>query len=243
MQRPFIKRYLKREDDLRKVEQLEQTMHDALNLFSVAIQTRLLRHVKRIEQTLASSSILGLDFNAMSSSSITLTPTPNQATPKASPPTLTAAIQHFPLFNADADRALTDAARDRADFDARIRDALARGSDIALFTLLEVSHDELPEAQAALRRALEGMVTNHPPETPSEPAAQFDFDREFLEQSIDALARLSDYRPVPSWSVTKFEVDREERIGQGTFGEVFKCANAWLTILVQLTSVQRQVAR
>ncbi|KAH7104572.1 hypothetical protein BKA62DRAFT_468969 [Auriculariales sp. MPI-PUGE-AT-0066] len=219
-QRPFLKRYLKREDDLLKIDQLEESLQDALSLFSVAIQTRLLQHVKRIEQTLSSSS-LGLDLHAMSST-ITLTPSSPHSPHNISPPTFTAAIQSSPLFVTDHDRARADAVRDRADFDARIREALSRGTDVALFALLEIPKEELPEAQFALRRALEEMVSTNQPSADDERQARFDFDREFMEQSIDALTRLSDYRPVPSWAVTKLEVDREELIGQGSFAEVYR---------------------
>ena len=49
-------------------------------------------------------------------------------------------------------------------------------------------------------------------------------DREFLESGIDALRRMSkgSELSLPSWTITKWEVDREERIGIGFFSDVYK---------------------
>ena len=49
-------------------------------------------------------------------------------------------------------------------------------------------------------------------------------DREFLESGIDALRRMSKGTelPLPPWTITKWEVDREEKIGIGFFSDVYK---------------------
>ncbi len=49
-------------------------------------------------------------------------------------------------------------------------------------------------------------------------------DREFMETGIDALRRLSGNGEVtlPSWTITRYEVDREEKIGLGFFSDVYK---------------------
>ncbi|KAF5386293.1 hypothetical protein D9757_008606 [Collybiopsis confluens] len=61
-------------------------------------------------------------------------------------------------------------------------------------------------------------------------------DKEFIESSIDALRRLSrttstdtksrrdsdSARELPSWTITRFEIDPEEKIGVGFFSDVFK---------------------
>lgn len=48
--------------------------------------------------------------------------------------------------------------------------------------------------------------------------------REFLESGIDALRRLSRGAEValPSWTITRYEVDRDEKIGIGFFSDVYK---------------------
>ena len=49
-------------------------------------------------------------------------------------------------------------------------------------------------------------------------------DREFIENGIDALRRMSRGMEtnLPSWTITKYEVDRESKIGVGFFSDVYK---------------------
>ena len=48
-------------------------------------------------------------------------------------------------------------------------------------------------------------------------------DREFIETGIDALRRLSDQElALPSWTITRYEVEQDECIGQGSVSEVYK---------------------
>jgi abelson tyrosine-protein kinase 1 len=58
---------------------------------------------------------------------------------------------------------------------------------------------------------------------PDEPPGDT-LDREFLEGGIEALRRLSQGTDiaVPSWTITRYEVDLEEKIGIGFFSDVYK---------------------
>lgn len=48
-------------------------------------------------------------------------------------------------------------------------------------------------------------------------------DREFIETGIDALRRLSGAEVrLPSWTITRYEVEREEKIGLGFFSDVYR---------------------
>ena len=50
-------------------------------------------------------------------------------------------------------------------------------------------------------------------------------DREFIETGIDALRRLSGGGAevaLPSWTITRYEVEREEKIGMGFFSDVYR---------------------
>ena len=49
-------------------------------------------------------------------------------------------------------------------------------------------------------------------------------DREFMESGIDAMRRLSQGQEVslPSWTITRYEIDLEEKIGIGFFSDVYK---------------------
>ena len=59
-------------------------------------------------------------------------------------------------------------------------------------------------------------------------------DREFLESGIDALRRMSEGTKLtlPSWTITKWEVDREEKVGVGLFSDVYK--GAWRGMAVAI---------
>jgi abelson tyrosine-protein kinase 1 len=49
-------------------------------------------------------------------------------------------------------------------------------------------------------------------------------DREFMEGGIDALRRLSRGTDVtvPSWTITRYEIDRDVKIGMGFFSDVYR---------------------
>ena len=50
-------------------------------------------------------------------------------------------------------------------------------------------------------------------------------DREFIETGIDALRRLSGAgaaSALPSWTITRYEVNRDEKIGLGFFSDVYR---------------------
>jgi len=55
-------------------------------------------------------------------------------------------------------------------------------------------------------------------------ASRDTLDREFLESGIEALTRMSKGTELslPPWTITKWEVDREEKIGIGFFSDVYK---------------------
>lgn len=59
-------------------------------------------------------------------------------------------------------------------------------------------------------------------------------DREFLESGIEALRRMSEgvKLTLPSWTITKWEVDREEKIGVGFFSDVYR--GSWRGVAVAI---------
>ncbi|KZW00630.1 hypothetical protein EXIGLDRAFT_720865 [Exidia glandulosa HHB12029] len=267
--RPFLKRYIKRDDDQKKIEACEKSLTAALCKFDITVLLRVLKSVEALQESVArleeaaarnpshtpqvaspavpstpmsatppSGSVLAvgltLSQTPMSSSSVTLTPQPHSPTtprapssqlpaftsvydPPSAPEPSTLAEQ---LREMDSARAKIHAILDQRDMLDRIGAAVRDGSDAAVFDLLQIPQRELPEAQFALRRALED-ISSDPASLQADEAGQF--HREFLELSVDALHRLSDYRAVPAYTITKYEFDRDnEVIGYGSFGHVFK---------------------
>lgn len=61
-------------------------------------------------------------------------------------------------------------------------------------------------------------------------------DREFLESGIEALTRMSKGTELslPSWTITKWEADREEKIGVGFFSDVYKGTWGGMTVAIKM---------
>jgi abelson tyrosine-protein kinase 1 len=141
-----------------------------------------------------------------------------------------------------------DRAHDTEDLRQVMRAALAANDDVDMIEVLQIARSEMPEAIKTLQRTLERVVEDNgveaeesPTDSPlllrSEPLQSTDLggdtenrrnadtlDREFIESGIDALRRLSTGTDLglPSWTITRFEVDLEAKIGFGFFSEVYR---------------------
>ena len=133
-----------------------------------------------------------------------------------------------------------------------MRTALAQNDDLDMIEVLQIARSEMPEAIKTLQRALERVVDDGRIEaaesavTLASSSQQQHFegqlsvdsgsdgaesrrsadtlDREFIETGIDALRRLSTGTDLglPSWTITRYEVDLEAKIGLGYFSEVYR---------------------
>jgi len=145
-----------------------------------------------------------------------------------------------------------DRAHDTADLRQVMRTALTQNDDLAMIEMLQIAHSETPEAIKTLQRALERVVEDgrieaaesavtlasssqqHHSEGQHSAGSISDgaesrrsadtLDREFIETGIDALRRLSTGTDLglPSWTITRYEVDLEAKIGLGYFSEVYR---------------------
>jgi abelson tyrosine-protein kinase 1 len=148
-----------------------------------------------------------------------------------------------------------DRARDAADLRQLMRTALDAKDDLAMFEVLQVARSEMPEAIKALERARERVVEDGqldteestmalPPPQQEEAgkgngASQFGadtLDREFIETGIVALRRLSkcSVLGLPSWTIKRFEIKLEGKVGVGSFGDVYRGTWRNHTVAVKL---------
>ena len=144
-----------------------------------------------------------------------------------------------------------DRAHDIADLHKLMRAALAAKDDVAMIEVFQIARSEMPEAIKTLERALECPVKDGQLNAKDSTAALLTFqekagegispsldpcnigtshssantlDREFIMTGINALRRLSQGRDLglPSWTITQFEVDLEEKVGIGFFSDVYR---------------------
>jgi abelson tyrosine-protein kinase 1 len=151
-----------------------------------------------------------------------------------------------------------------ADLHQLMRTALAANDDFAMVEVLQIARSEIPEAIKTLQRALERAVEEGQLDTeevatalPSprreearkgngsfvDPgntsASQFNagrLDREFIETGIQALRRLSTSAglDLPSWTITRYEIDLEMKVGVGFFSDVYRGSWRNHTVAVKL---------
>jgi abelson tyrosine-protein kinase 1 len=139
------------------------------------------------------------------------------------------------LYALRAEQNAQDRAHDMADLHRHMLTALAANDDIAMIEALQIMRSEMPDAIRTLERALEHLfegseldAQDGPSLDPSNTGASHSsadpLDREFIVTGIDALRRLSKGTDLglPSWTITRFEIDLEERVGLGFFSEVFR---------------------
>ena len=162
--------------------------------------------------------------------------------PNQSYPTDPESIRHI-LRALRASQNAQDRARDMEDLRQLMRAALAAKDDFAMFEVLQIARSEMPEAIKTLERFIEDgqLVTtaqlpsqhqeagkgNHSSVDRGSTGANHNsgdtLDREFIETGIGALRRLSKGADLglPSWTITRFEIDLEAKIGVGFFSDVY----------------------
>ncbi|KAF8838960.1 hypothetical protein BDN67DRAFT_932949 [Paxillus ammoniavirescens] len=290
LHRPFLKRYLRRDEISRELMACNRAITDVGSMFGMSIQIRTLKQVyaaasesRRFEHQLqfavqgqftqsnsitqgseAASALqagnaLGL---MMGNVSVTVegdggysTPPPayrspspmvldNGATPLTDLQSVGMGGTDFPL-HALADlhqtQNVSDAAADVAALRRTLMDALNAGSDVELLRSLQVGRGEIPEAVRTLKRVLEGHGSGGSGAGYVHEMGKIDtLDREFMENGINVMARLSNIGVridhdnsgmageegiaplnLPNWTITRYEVDRTRKIGIGFFSDVY----------------------
>lgn len=248
--RPFLKRYLKRDEILFNIMSCDVALNDALGLFGLSIQIRTLKIIQANELRRQRETQDLLD----SLSHLPGLPPPPLPLPLppgtlSTPPADQHSVQKSLRALKDAQNA-QDQAHDQADLRQLMRTALATNDDASMIEVLQIARSEMPEAIKTMQRTLEHVVEDGRLETDesgltlASPSSQGHLDegglqlsptdgssssgdtldREFIETGIDALRRLSTGTDLglPSWTITRYEVDLEAKIGFGFFSEVYR---------------------
>ncbi|KAI0653255.1 kinase-like domain-containing protein [Cubamyces menziesii] len=205
--RPFLKRYLQRDEIQRSLADCHHQLNDAMSMFSLSIQIRILKQALRASghRSQINHHRSQLDRLSVLSDLLSLTTRENAH----------------------------DRARDAADLRQLLCTALKTHDDAEFIRVLQVGRDEMPEAIKTLQRALE--LGDHRARSLAQPRDAL--DREFMEAGIGALCRLSGFSDtvrLPSWTITKYEVEREEKIGLGFWSDVYKGKWAGRTVAIKV---------
>ncbi|KAJ7210970.1 hypothetical protein C8J57DRAFT_1097970, partial [Mycena rebaudengoi] len=234
--RPFLERYIKRADILQEINNCSADLNDALGMFSLSVQVRILKQVQEYEQR---RQMQFLDSPAQ----LVVAMDPPIDPMESPTETVVEEEDILPkLRDMQSVQQTIDTAYDTARLRAVLREALAQSSDKDMLRVLQVAPEEMQDALKTLQRALE-EVQEAPPaysprtqdknndeqlqasalDTPTSGPAADTLDREFMEGGIGALRRLNETATYQqSWTITRYEVDREELIGSGSMGQVYK---------------------
>ncbi|TFK36539.1 hypothetical protein BDQ12DRAFT_755204 [Crucibulum laeve] len=211
---PFLKRYLKRKDMAGEITSCGDDLLNALRMFGVSVQIRTLKLVQMSEQRRqADAKILHDVVTNLSLSPCSCSPLSMDTT---IPSLVIPALKEL-----HSKQNFEDADFDTSDMRHLMRCALQTGSDADLVAFLQIVREEMPEAIKSLQRALESSSSTLP-------SAALDRDalhQEFMESGIDALRRLSQDvadSVLPAWTITKYEVHTQYKVGIGFFSDVFK---------------------
>ncbi|KAF7289164.1 Protein kinase domain-containing protein [Mycena indigotica] len=267
--RPFLKRYLKREETARAISSCDTSLTDALSMFSISVQIRTYKQVvgQEARREAENRALIDAITRAQQGNALGISIEQNQLTPR--PSTADLPLDHRDLLPALRDIQISqntlDSVHDMADLRALLRDALAQSSDVEMLRILQVGRAEMPEALKTLQRALERVsaVPASPILPPAPPpytargatversgtldssdssssgsagygTGRDTLDREFIEGGIDALRRMSKGGPMlPSWTITRYEVDRDVKIGIGFFSDVYKGTWRGMTVAIK----------
>lgn len=172
---------------------------------------------------------------------------------------------HSTLHALLASQNAKDRAYDMEDLHQLMRAALAANDDVAMIEVLQIARSEMPEAIKTLERALERLVEDgeldneessmalpsqheeagkaygpivDPGNSGASHGSADTLDRDFIKSGIGALRRLSKGADLglPSWTITRFEIDLEAKVGVGFFSDVYRGIWREHTVAVKVLS-------
>ncbi|KAF8209032.1 hypothetical protein K438DRAFT_257130 [Mycena galopus ATCC 62051] len=215
--RPFLKRYLKRDETQRELEMCNILLTDTLSEFSLRLQLRVLQQLQRLEvgRQLDAEELskrrtelprfgLGIVDSPLQMK-IPLTHPPNDSKdmptvpgsledtagdPEAADDT---AILRAIVQKSDVENKL-DLVNDAADLRAVMRRAITQDSDMEMLRILQLDREELPEAMKILQRAVEDaeVPPAYTPGAGPPDYVAYGLDQKLIVGVINALRRVND---------------------------------------------------
>ncbi|KZV66754.1 kinase-like protein [Peniophora sp. CONT] len=237
--RRFIQRYLNRVEDEGNIRHCGTSLDNALLMFSLEVQIRTLK-LGVESRTESQKQRTPVSARGQLRGSVDTPGAKLGHTPDADP-------SQDLLSARKRDQDVRDREADQASLQERLGAAMR--DDVTMFQTLEIRSDEMPETITTLKRVLENTAGRTTPRigssTAGEPANQRrlnatipavdndrtsvspvldGFGRQFIMAGIEALVRLSQGTniSVPSWTITRDEVELKEEIGRGFFSKVYK---------------------
>ncbi|KAJ3574855.1 hypothetical protein NP233_g1485 [Leucocoprinus birnbaumii] len=223
---PFLKRYLKREETLRHIEGLNRQLDQELQILGPSFQIRTVKVIKeftagmddRIEAAI--QRVLQNHCCPQPSPNLNLTHPPKNPSllrPMSRP--MLQPLEEIISVQDDKDREL-----DQHDLRRQMDNALQSGSDSTMLEFLQIPREDILEAIKSMQRHLERTRPETKGYTETEPDDPKDtLEREFIETGIDSLRRMSkSTTTLPSWTITRFEIDCTSRVGVGFFSDVYE---------------------
>ncbi|KAF5376728.1 hypothetical protein D9615_007804 [Tricholomella constricta] len=219
-------RYLKRDDILRDIADCNTMLQDCLGHFDRSIQLRILKYVTAtsespIEYKFPSTDV---DLDDIDLDITTLPPSKEDI--------------HEKIRTIQDRQNERDRFSDMGEFERIYGEA---EDDRDALEILGVEKPDIPDAIKTLLRALEQLRIHNvvdklstslpsPRRSSTWPVDRFEarelslVDREFIERELQALksAYKGPLPTLPSWTITKFEVELGELIGRGFFSTVYK---------------------
>ncbi|KAJ6482064.1 kinase-like domain-containing protein [Mycena vitilis] len=216
--RPFLMRYVKREETLGDIARCNTSLTDALSMFSLSVQMRILRQVQETEDRREAENRALLETLARAHHQDDATVDKGQPTPRQALPALPVEQEHGNVVPAictlQSTQNTLDFEHDASDLRALLRDALAQSNDVDMLRVLQVGRAEIgiPTPAYTPRR--------HPAWKNATIARDvIELRHEFIASGIDALQRMSGGgETLPSWASTRYEVERDTK----RFGDVYK---------------------
>ncbi|KAA1467039.1 WD40 repeat-like protein [Dentipellis sp. KUC8613] len=224
---PFLRRYLGRDKILTEINDCDASLKRALDMFSLSVQIRTL---KLMQSGLKSNfRIIGNRRESLSRNRVA------------------AELQTIRDQQNEQDRI-----QDLTHLRQLLRAAVQTNDDLTMVEILQIGRDEMPDAMNALERTLQNSVLSSTEDdrlpqderrrdrllariglrresernTPSPAPSTESIDREFVQSGVEALRRLTlrqgDVPELPSWTITRFEIDIERSIGIGSFSTVYR---------------------